>query len=272
MTRTDPTRTPAKGTNHDHGLSAADRAIADLVSKVANHETRILALEHPVVTPPPVVVDPVADIILRPGESIVSAVAAGKRSILLQGGTYNESFGSVERHESVSIASLPGETAIIDGTGCDPHFVYLGSGATWTLGRLQLQGFGPLNSAVVGIGDGRLVTSAGFVLLGKPGMTDRTSHGLYFYGTGSGDIEDAEVSGVPGAAIQTYRGNPQVIVHGGRFGGLYESAIVYSGKVLFDGSAFTEPTAYWDIESAYVTPTLINCTGTGPNGSVRRYP
>lgn len=232
---------------------------------------------EPVPTPVP---DPTPtfDAVLAAGSTtpdLLALLASGKRRIALRGGTHRIALGAGERHEAgVSLLPYPGESVVIDGTGLDPHFLYLGTGATWTLGAITLRGFLPLNSGIVAIGDGcDLHTLPGFTIRGPGVKGDYTSHGVYFHGTGTGTLDGIDIAGVPGAALQTYRGTPTVRVNGGSLGSIYVTVLAYSGSVAFAGTKFTSTVAAWDLQNGGASVTgLSSCVGSGANGTVRAYP
>lgn len=253
---------------HRHGTGTSaiagdiDTTVATLASRVSALEAAVKALQP--VTPP-------VGYAVSPTDNVPSLIAAHP-VIIMHAGTYRFGFGAAERGDTVSLLPYGDGPVVIDGTGLDPHFLYLGPGGNWTLGAITLRGFLPSNSAVVAVGDGcSLTTLDGFEIAGPGVKGDNTSHGVYFHGTGTGTLANPSIHGVPGAAIQTYRGTPQVSVSRGRLGGMYETALVYSGTVTFNGTAFTEPTAAWDVRANTARPQLVNCTGTGPNGTVRYF-
>lgn len=251
-----------------YATTAALKAEADARAKADKAlSDRIAALEAPPVAPT------VTGTVVTPSDDIPALLASGVRAFVLRGGTYRIGWGSVERHEAgVSLLPYPGESVTIDGTGLDPHFLYLGPGADWTLGAIRLTGFLPVNSGIVAVGDAcSLTTLDGFEIAGPGVKGDNTSHGVYFHGTGTGTLTNPWIHGVPGAAIQTYRGTPVVVVSRGHLGGMYETALVYSGSVLFSGTAFTDPSAAWDVRASGSKPVMTNCVGTGPDGSVRYF-
>ena len=265
------TTTNAAG-SHKHGLPAATSALIDsiptLKSDLAALAKRVATLEA---TPGPI---PSGATVITPQDSIATLLAQGERTFVLRGGAYHESFGSAERHEAgVTIDAYPGEPVTFDGTGLPQNWLYLGPGADWTLGAIALTGFRPKDSGIIGVGDNcALRTKPGFVIVGS-GPKDPTSHGIYCHGSGSASLDDPSLTNLPGSALQTYRGSPKVIVTDGRLGGLYETVLAYSGSIAFDGTAFTEPTAAWDIQNGGASVTgLSTCTGTGPGGSLRAYP
>lgn len=242
---------------------AAEKALGD---RLANLET-----------PVPVPVPPVpTGTVVNPGDSI-SPVAG--TTYLLRSGTHRLAFGSAERHEAnVQLLPYPGEAPVIDGTGLDPHFLYLGAGASWTLGAIALRGFRPIDSGIVAVGDGcTLHALPGFTITGMGGAAqplDINSHGVYGHGTGTYVLDSPTITGIPGAAVHHYRGTPNGTINGGRLGAFYESALIGSGQATFTGTAFVEPAARWDLQvytaEGPAAATLTNCTGTGLNGSVRR--
>ncbi len=249
------------------------RAAAD-----AKLDARLKALEAPTVptpvpTPTPV---PPGAIEIRPGDPL--SLSAGK-TYLLRGGTHRISFGSGDRREAnVSILPYPGEAVIVEPSG-DQHFLYLGPGASFTLGAITLRGFYPFDSGIVAVGDGcSLTTLEGFTIIGRaalPGYVktadDYRSHGVYFHGTGTGRLDKPVITDVPGSAIQSYRGSPVYEVNGGRIGGRYISLLAYSGRATYTGVTFTSPPAAWDIDCQVpAIVTTSGCTGTGANGSIRR--
>lgn len=220
----------------------------------------------PVPVPAGTAVTPADDV-----RALVDA-ATGPITVRMHAGTYHFGFGSADRTDAVTLLAFGDGPVVIDGTGLDPHFLYLGPGADWTLGAIKLQGFLPVNSGIVAVGDScSLTTLDGFEIAGPGVKGDNTSHGVYFHGTGTGTLTNPYVHGVPGAALQTYRGTPQVTVKGGRLGGMYETALIYSGTVVFEATAFTEPSAAWDCRANVTRPVLTGCTGTGPGGAVRLY-
>lgn len=239
----------------------------DLSARVSALEAAVAALQPPAPLPVP------AGRAVYPGEDVPALVAAGARALLLRGGVHRFAFGASERHEAgVSLLPYPGEPVAVDGTGLDQHFLYLGPGASWTLGAIALRGFAPANSGIVAVGDDcSLVTLPGFSITGPGARGDSTSHGVYLHGTGSALLDRPAIAGVPGAAVQAYRGAPVLNVVGGRLGGVYTSALVYSGAARFEGTAFTEAAAAWDVRASGARPVLSGCTGTGPSGAVRLF-
>ena len=259
------------------GDNAAGQRIADEAAARSAADTalslRIAALEALQPTPAPTPIPPPTGTVVTPADDVPALLLSGVRAFLLHGGTYRFGWGAAERSEAgVSLLPYGDGPVVIDGTGLDPHFVYLGAGASWRLGAMRLQGFLPSNSAVVAVGDGcDLRTDDGFEIAGPGAKGDNTSHGVYFHGTGTGTLTNPYIHGVPGAALQTYRGTPQVTVNRGRLGGMYISALVYSGNVTFSGTAFTEPTAGWDVRANVSRPVLTGCAGTGTAGAVRLF-
>lgn len=233
-------------------------------------EARVAALEtEPPKPPDPGPVPPEDSTIVKPGDP-VELVDGGV--FLLREGTHRLAWGSGERHESrVAILEYPGEHPVIDGTDLSDHFLYLGAGASFLLGAIELRGFAPYNSAVIAYGDDCiLATAPGFRIQGDPDLDDPTSHGLYGHGTGVAILDQPDIQDVPGSAIQHYRGSPRTVVRGGKLGGRYISSLIYSGTIAMLGTAFVDHSAAWDIQVSGATATLQGCTGTGSGGSVRR--
>lgn len=232
------------------------------------------------------------------GKSIATMVGEGKIKLRLHGGNYHESFGSTERHEA-GVELLPfGDGAVVfDGTGLAQNWLYLGAGAGWTLGAITLRNFRPIDSGIIGIGDGcHLERLEGFKIVGAgpagpwPATSgSQNSHGIYLHGTGTTHGTKTEIVNIPGAAMTSWRGSPRFVEDGGRFGSHYISALVGAGRGTFNGVDFTTadgtatgPIPHLDVHQyrgspgepdADPTATAITnaaCTGTGADHSVRR--
>jgi hypothetical protein len=226
-------------------------------AKVRAYQSGQLVAEASITVQTAVTPPPPEGLVITPADDIRALVAAGKRQLVLRSGTYRTSFGAAHRSGDgiVSLQAYPGDPMpAIDGTGLDPHFVYLGAGSDWRIGAIRFEGFAPSDSGIIGPGDGSRLTLKGTVIrFGTAARTtggEQNRHQVYFHGTDCiGLLEDCDLAGAPGAALQSYRGNPVVTVNRGRYVANYRGALIYSGQ--------------WTINDAVIGGTTYDAETTG---------
>lgn len=186
MTSTDKTATPSKGVYHAHGLTATDKSIADLASRVAKLEAAVVTP-----TPPPTVKNTEAD--------LLAAFKSATGDVYLAGDYPMTALYTMTR-TGVHFQNAPGQAARIVGSG-QSHLVYFDrcsqvqfSGIAW-VGADVLQNDSN-GSSLVGIGPGNHglnIYNCSFagspVWQAAPGDNSR-QHLLYVYGDGTIAVSD----------------------------------------------------------------------------------
>jgi hypothetical protein len=102
----------------------------------------------------------------------------------------------------------------------------------------------------------------------------KNRHLVYFHGTDCiGQLDDCDIEGAPGSAIQSYRGSPVITINRGRYVGQYRGAMVASGSWTVTGAELRAAGTAFDVEHvrSLAALTLTGCTGGGANGAVRAY-
>jgi hypothetical protein len=263
---------------HRHSTTGKAVLAGDTDTRLDDHEKRIAALEKAVealqapATPIPTPTLPAGAVVLRPGDDVKAACINGA-TVVLRGGTYSFGFGSTYRWfpNGLTLMAYPGELATIDGTGLDPHFLYL-DGGTVTLDGLHLKRFSPSNSGILAVKGGTLRLRSVWIE-GDTAKTDTTSHGVYVTANGRAELTHTFIEDIPGAAVQTYNnagitGTPTAVIDGGSLHARYYPILCWTGsvsaKTALSGSILGDVR-----QNTGATFTDRGCTGTGPGGAVR---